>query len=365
MKILYGVQGTGNGHLSRARAMAEAFTDSDLEVDYLFSGRPRERFFDMEPFGNFALRQGLTFVNVDGRVDYLRTVLQNNYLCFVRDVFALDLSSYDLVLTDFEPITAWAGRLRGKTVISMGHQPAFDHAVPVANRDLRTWLVMRLFAPGDVRVGMHWDKFNAPILPPLVDVGPGAVSKLHHKVLVYLPFESQARIHELLRQIPDYDFYVYAPGSDYAQQGNLHLRPTSLEGFRADLHDCAAVVCNAGFELSSECLALGKRLLVKPQGRQMEQASNALALHELGYGAALEELSPARVRNWLDHEKPVPDIRFPDVARAITRWLEDGDFRAQSLASLSDRLWREVRVNTRSVWPRPDPEIHAIQTAGT
>ena len=109
MKILYGVQGTGNGHLSRARAMAKAFTDSDLEVDYLFSGRPRERFFDMEPFGNFALRQGLTFVNVDGRVDYLRTVLQNNYLCFVRDVFALDLSSYDLVLTDFEPITAWGG----------------------------------------------------------------------------------------------------------------------------------------------------------------------------------------------------------------------------------------------------------------
>lgn len=355
MRILYGVQGTGNGHLSRARAMAEAFHDSPLQVDYLFSGRPRERYFDMECFGNFHLRRGLTFVNIDGRVDYLRTVLGNNYLGFVRDVFRLDLEPYDLILTDFEPVTAWAGRLRGKTVISVGHQPAFDHPVPVASGDLRTRLVMRLFAPGDVRVGMHWDKFDAPILPPLVDVGEGAVSKLQRKVLVYLPFESQARIQELLAGIPDYEFFIYAPGSDYRQRGNLHLRPTSLDGFRADLHDCGAVICNAGFELSSECLALGKRLLVKPQGRQMEQASNALALHELGYGAAMEELSPAGICDWLNHDTPVPDIRFPNVARALARWLERGEFHAQALASLSDRLWREVRVNAKPVWPRQGP----------
>jgi UDP:flavonoid glycosyltransferase YjiC (YdhE family) len=37
MKILYGVQGTGNGHISRARLMADAFSRrNDVEVDYLF-----------------------------------------------------------------------------------------------------------------------------------------------------------------------------------------------------------------------------------------------------------------------------------------------------------------------------------------
>ena len=37
MQILYGVQGTGNGHITRARTMARALTDSSIEVDYLFS----------------------------------------------------------------------------------------------------------------------------------------------------------------------------------------------------------------------------------------------------------------------------------------------------------------------------------------
>lgn len=38
MRILYGVQGTGNGHLSRARVMAKALMKQDIEVDFLFRG---------------------------------------------------------------------------------------------------------------------------------------------------------------------------------------------------------------------------------------------------------------------------------------------------------------------------------------
>lgn len=357
MRILYGVQGTGNGHLSRARAMATAFAHSDLRVDFLFSGREQSGFFDMECFGDFATRRGLTFVNEDGRVDYLRTVLGNNYFRFLRDVFALDVAPYDLILTDFEPISAWAGRLRGKRVISMGHQPAFDHAVPIAQRDLRTSLVMRLFAPGHVRIGMHWNKFDAPILPPLVEVGEGPVSSVRNKVLVYLPFESQERVHSLLQGLPEYDFFVYAPGSENTTRGNLHLRPTSLDGFRADLHDCAAVLCNAGFELSSECLALGKRLLVKPQGRQMEQASNALALRELGYGSAIDELEAGAIRAWLAHDAPHPQIAFPDVAAALVRWLEVGDFAAPSLESLARQLWERVRVHEVPALAAPPADL--------
>ena len=53
MRILYGVQATGQGHISRARAMAEAFEPLGVEVCWLFSGRPRGRLFDMEPFGHY------------------------------------------------------------------------------------------------------------------------------------------------------------------------------------------------------------------------------------------------------------------------------------------------------------------------
>src|SRR5690606_16419456 len=76
MKVLFGVQGTGNGHISRARAMAPALREHGIEVDFLFSGRPADRYFDMEIFGNYQLRTGLSFVVKNGRINYLQTIRQ-------------------------------------------------------------------------------------------------------------------------------------------------------------------------------------------------------------------------------------------------------------------------------------------------
>lgn len=344
MRVLYGVQGTGNGHISRARAMAPALARAGVEVDWLFSGRPRDRFFHMDEFGDFGCVPGLTFVVRDGQVDYTRTVLRNRYLRFVRDVLRLDLDPYDLVLTDFEPVAAWAGKLRRKVVISMGHQPAFDHPVPVAGRDMRTALVMRLFAPGTVRVGMHWDHFGAPLLPPLVDVEDATHAPQPRKVVVYLPFEDPRAVTRLLAGIPDFDFYVYSPASQYLDDGHLRIRPTSLEGFRADLADCESVICNAGFELSSECLTLGKRLLVKPVERQMEQVSNALALQTLGYGSVLRALDASAVHRWLVDGTPATRISFPAVADVLSQWICRAEYSPSSLQALSDSLWQQVKV---------------------
>ena len=56
MRILYGVQATGNGHITRARVMAPALRNAGIEVDYLFSGRPADQLFNMEPFGDYQTR---------------------------------------------------------------------------------------------------------------------------------------------------------------------------------------------------------------------------------------------------------------------------------------------------------------------
>jgi uncharacterized protein (TIGR00661 family) len=327
--------------------MAQASAESDLEIDYLFSGRHPDRFFDMACFGNYQTRRGLTFAVSNGRIAYRRTIRENSIPDFLAEVLDLNLKPYDLVLTDFEPVTAWAGRLRGKHVISLGHQPAFDYAVPTAGRDLCSAMVMRLFAPGRTRIGMHWNSFGAPILPPIIHAGHESLLCDDRKVLVYLPFEDQARVQALLGQIDDYQFYIYAPENVFSQHGNLHCRPTSLAGFKADLHSCSAVICNAGFELSSECLALGKRLMVKPVERQMEQASNALALCQLGYGASMEQIAVQPLRRWLDSGQSALQIDYPDVAAALLKWLRAGDYAPSSLQKLSDQLWRRVAVHPR------------------
>ena len=90
-KILYGVQGTGQGHISRARSVAHAFLDYDVDVTWLFSGRPKDRFFDMEPFGNFKHREGLTMVTEGGKMKYRKTALGASPVTFIKDATSLDL----------------------------------------------------------------------------------------------------------------------------------------------------------------------------------------------------------------------------------------------------------------------------------
>ena len=80
MRIVYEVQATGQGHISRARATAQAFKKHpDVDVTWLFSGRLRERLFDMEPFGDFQYHAGLTFVTEAGRLRYRKTIMANRY----------------------------------------------------------------------------------------------------------------------------------------------------------------------------------------------------------------------------------------------------------------------------------------------
>ncbi len=340
MKILYGVQGTGNGHLSRARAMAKHFKRHNADVSYVFSGRKREDLFGMDVFGDFDVKSGLTFSIGDGRVSYLKTLLTNNPIRFVREVLALDLSAYDVVVNDFEPVTAWAARLSGKRLICFGHQPAFHHNIPVSGADPLARMVLKYFAPGHVNIGLHWHHFNQPILPPIIHFEADDTPVTDNKVLVYLPFENQQHLIEILRQFPYFDFYVYAPQHAGSDEGNIHLRPFSLEGFQHDLKSAASVMCNAGFELPSECLQLGKKILVKPVHNQMEQASNVLALERLGLASTMQHVDATSIGHWLLQENSNKPMNYPDVAAALVQWILSGDWHDSD--TLVNTLWRDT-----------------------
>ena len=48
--------------------------------------------------------------------------MANRYWQYIRDVRRLDVKDYDLVVTDYEPIPAWAGKLKKQPVLGIGHQ---------------------------------------------------------------------------------------------------------------------------------------------------------------------------------------------------------------------------------------------------
>lgn len=343
MKILYGVQGTGQGHISRSRALAEALRGWPVEVTWLFSGRPREALFDMDVFDDYQYRRGLTFHCSNGRINKWTTLHNNGFGEFVRDVRQLDTSRYDLIVSDYEPVTAWAARRQGRSVIGIGHQYAFGEGTPLAGA---SWWAKRLmcnFAPVDVPLGLHWHPYNDNVVPPILDLPDLQPTNAGH-ILVYLPFEDQAAVTATLRQFPEQRFIQYAGGLPRGEYGNVLRLPANVDGFKQHLASSAGVICNSGFELISECLQWRKPVLTKPVQGQMEQQSNALALQQLGYATTADNFCPAVLGNWLGSRRSPPKVAYPDVAGCLARWLVTGCH--ASPARLAKQLWAQVDSKT-------------------
>lgn len=353
MRILYGVQGTGNGHITRAIAMTESMADMPgIEIDVLVSGRPPE----MLPIRahQFLWRDGLTFITSAGRLNILETAISNNIPRMLRDISTLDIANYDLIVTDFEPVVAWASKLRGRQTIGIGHQYAFRHTVPMRGEDMLNKTIMRYFAPAKHCVGLHWHHFDQPILPPIVDMEVDEQRVVqHNKVVVYLPFEDAGHVIGLLRKLGDHEFYIYHPKLEDRDEGHLHLRQTSRTTFNQDLMSCNAVICNTGFELISECLALGIRVFTRPLAGQVEQLSNGAALSALEYATVSDNLFLPSIEKWLKCSSAVR-ITYPRVQDCLARWLVGGA--AESVEELAEKMWRDVEVRR---YPAPDAPVRS------
>lgn len=341
MRILYGVQGTGNGHITRAIAVTEALSKAaQVEIDVLVSGRPME---ELPITANrFIWRDGLTFVTSAGNIQLAKTVTSNNIPRMVLDISRLDLSEYDMIVTDFEPVVSWAARLRRRETIGIGHQYAFNYSVPMRGDDWLSRTVMRNFAPATRSVGLHWHHFDHPILPPIVDISVDAGRIVQpNKVVVYLPFEDAKQVIKLLGKCGDHEFYVYHPRVIDQDLGHIHTRRTSRITFKDDLLSSNAVICNSGFELISECLALGIRIFTKPLAGQVEQLSNGAALAELGYATVSDNLFLPSIEKWLKSSHAV-QVTYPNVQTCLGRWLAAGA--TESVEELAEKMWRDVEV---------------------
>jgi len=342
MKVFYGIQGTGNGHITRGRIMAKELQEANIAVDYQFTGRPKDQFFDMEIFKDHQWCKGLTLSIKNGKINPIKTVLKSSPMQLISDIKRLDLSNYDLVICDFEPVTAWAARQQKKKTMGVSHQYAFQYNIPREGSNPFAETVMKNFAPVDIGIGLHWHHFDQPILPPIIATPDLPKSVQKNKIVVYLPFEDQQQLIPILGSFKDFEFYIYSfcpdPTPGFA---HIQCKPLSLHGFQSDLHDCAGIICHAGFELASESLYLGKKILVKPVHGQMEQASNAAAMVELGYGQMMQKLDKTIIEQWLHATKAVR-ITYPNTAWHLVQWIKDGMHPIDQV--WCNQVWSNVRV---------------------
>lgn len=350
MRILYGVQGTGNGHITRARALLPELQKRGCEVDFVFSGREESAYFDMEPFGAYRCFAGFTFVTQAGSVLLWPTVRGLRFRQFIRDVRSLDLSAYDLILSDFEPVSAWAAKRQKKPSIGLAHQYAMCYRIP----GTRPWLkaCFSFFTPVDQQIGIHWHHFDQIIIPPMLGCGEQTPVRNDEFILVYLPFEKLETIINCLQAFEQQKFIIYCKDINAPHPEHIQLKTFSRVSFPQDLSACSGVVCNTGFGVCSEAMVLGKKMLTRPVHNQIEQYSNALVLEELNRALVLKEWDQDSVQQWLNAPMP-PRAVFPDVAAAVAEWIVTGEQR--DAQALTQTLWQQCK-NIALPEPKSAPE---------
>lgn len=95
MKVLYAIQGTGNGHLSRAQAVIPVLMSKDIELDILISSIQADIEIPYEVKYRF---KGLSFIfGKKGGVDVSRTYLTANTARLKKEINRLPIENYDLI----------------------------------------------------------------------------------------------------------------------------------------------------------------------------------------------------------------------------------------------------------------------------
>ena len=319
MKILYAIQGTGNGHLSRARDIIPLLK-LKADVDILISGTQAD--LDL-PYPVTYKLTGLSFIfGKKGGVDLIQSYKRSQIRNFFKEIKSLPIDKYDLVINDFEPVSAWACYFKRKPCIGLSHQSAVlnKNAPKPAHSDAIGRLVLKNYAPVTASYGFHFKAYSANILLPVIrkEIRDLHVSNLGH-FTVYLPAYEDERIIKFLKRLPIVQWHVFSKHctSEYRKQ-NIHVSPIKNEAFIESLASCAGVLCGAGFETPAEALFLNKKLMVIPMKNQYEQQCNAAALAEMGVPVikSLKKKALEKVYEWLISDIKV-SVDYPDVTREI------------------------------------------------
>lgn len=317
MKILYAIQATGNGHAARAIALVPIL-QKYAEVDVFMSGRQ----CDLQmPFEIKYKSLGFSFLyDKKGGLSYLKTLFYNNPFRILKEIRSFDLSDYDLVINDFECISAWAAKRQRKPCLAMSHQASFlsPHSPrPIKKDKLGEW-VLRHYAPSNHAIGFHFKRYDDFIYPPVLRQAIlKAVTTNQGHYTVYLPAYSDEEIIKWLEP-HEVEWQVFSKHAKEPRRiKNIYLQPAHNERFTQSLVHSAGLLSSAGFESPAEALYLGKKLMVVPIQGQYEQYCNAAALEELG----------AQVCHALSHD-------------LISKWLHEG----QSLAHTWDDFLEDLIV---------------------
>jgi uncharacterized protein (TIGR00661 family) len=329
MKVLYATQATGNGHLSRAGDIISALNKrAAVELDVLISGTQADI-----PV-NFPVKyrlNGFSFVfGKSGDISLAKTLFKGNLPKFLKEVNTLPIEEYDLIINDFEPVSAWAAKSKGKICVGLSHHCAVlsPTAPQSAMYNTAGKFICKYYAPTNKQFGFHFSKFDKNIFTPIIrkQIREAAVSDKGHYT-VYLPAYGDAELYNFLSTFKSIRWEVFSKHNKSAfKLGNVHVRPLNNDAFVESITSSTGVLCGAGFETPAEALFLNKKLMVIPITNQYEQLCNAEVLKTMGVPVIkkLHEKSISAIAEWIENGNAI-HVNYPDITENVVDTILSAD----------------------------------------
>jgi uncharacterized protein (TIGR00661 family) len=318
VKILYAIQGTGNGHIARAEDIIPELKAYG-ELDLFVSGAQADlRLKHPVKYKS----KGLSFYfGKQGGVDLVKTFRQNSSKSVYEEVRNFPVEKYDLVINDFEPITAWACKRKEIPCIALSHQSALlsEKCPRPKHSDLVGNWILKNYAPANAHVGFHFSCFDNDIFTPVIRqrVREASISDRGHYT-VYLPAYDDKKLVSLLLKIPYTRWHIFSKHAKKPYHvSKVSVYPVNNEDFTASMSSAKGVLCGAGFETPAEALYLGKKLLVVPMKNQYEQHFNAAALKQIGVRVIkkVKKKNLEKIVDWVDNAPSISQT-YGNVAQA-------------------------------------------------
>ncbi|SKB60998.1 conserved hypothetical protein [Sphingobacterium nematocida] len=319
MKILYAIQGTGNGHLCRAMDIIPCLQQFG-QVDVLISGIQA----DIQlPFDITYKLHGLSFIfGKSGGVDLWKTFMSSTIRKFIQEINSVPVEKYDLVINDFEPITAWACHTKDIRCIGLSHQIGALHpdSPKPEEGDMMGKFIMKNYAPVSEAYGFHFQSYHKSVYTPVIRESIRNLQATNNNhYTVYLPSYDDAHLLKHLTKFDGVKWEVFSKhNSKSLRYKNVSINPINSDAFVKSMASSEGVLCGAGFETPAEALYLGKKVLVIPMKNQYEQHLNAAALERMGVPVikSLKRKYEYDIELWLNDKSNVV-VDYPNNTMSI------------------------------------------------
>jgi uncharacterized protein (TIGR00661 family) len=283
MKILYSIQATGNGHISRAMELLP-YLKQYGHIDIFLSGANSS--LELDAPIKYRSKGLSLYYTCKGSLDYWKLAKSISPLGIIKEAKDLPVEKYDLIINDFECITSIACARKKVPSVNFGHQASFQSLKtprPEKKNKVGEW-ILRNYAKANQYIGLHFDCYDDFIITPVIkkeirEAEP--VNKGH--ITVYLPSYCDNQLKAFLSPYKDFQFEIFSHHAKTAyREGNIYLRPVSKTEFNNSFVNCYGIITGAGFETPAEALYMKKKMIAIPIKGQYEQECNAAALRKLG-----------------------------------------------------------------------------------